>query len=94
MPVSFFVLWACEADDTQFVKGGVGFITALWMKALKLETVTDEVYKTASVVCAKANAGLIAIGHSGEKTPGRGDNHERAGAGGANGHRAAVRETE
>ena len=52
------------------LKGGVGLIAALGMKALKLETVTDEVCKTASVICAKANAGLIAMGHSGEKARG------------------------
>lgn len=28
-----------------FLKGGVGLLAALWMKEIKLETVTDEVCK-------------------------------------------------
>jgi hypothetical protein len=41
----YFFLGGVTLKIRHFLKGGVGFIAALWMKALKLETVTDEVCK-------------------------------------------------
>jgi hypothetical protein len=41
--VFFSFSWWRNPQDALILKGGVGLIAALGMKALKLETVTDEV---------------------------------------------------
>ena len=41
--VFLFFSWWRNTEDALLLKGGVGLIAALGMKALKLETVTDEV---------------------------------------------------
>jgi len=41
--VFLFFSWWRNTEDALLLKGGVGLIATLGMKALKLETVTDEV---------------------------------------------------
>jgi hypothetical protein len=41
--ILFSFSWWRNAQDALILQGGVGLIAALGMKALKLETVTDEV---------------------------------------------------
>jgi hypothetical protein len=48
------------------LKGGVGLLAALWMKEIKLETVTDEVYKNILIIFRTdlLTLCLIAMGYS------------------------------
>lgn len=57
----------------RLLKGGVGLIAALGMKAYRLETVTDEVRKQFLCCFSAADTRLVAMGYCAKEKRGRGD---------------------